>query len=302
MRHHTSGVPSKAPRASGDDLTLETHVRALAGVELAHRPGTVHEYASPNYQVLGTIVETVSGQTFGAYIDDGAYIDQHIFGPLGMERSFVSRGRRGRPTWRAEASGHHYWFGFPVAGELPEEPDRLPTAALMASAEDLSSYLIAQLNEGRYEQTSIVSPAGMAELHRPAVAIDGETSYAMGWPVGPIAGVSAIHHGGIRPDFRGKMVLLPGTGWGVAVLTNASSVLGDSTSHRIADGVAARLVGQARRGVGLTLGRLSLVVAAVLAIATFNLVKDVATLRRWRTKLLAGAAGRGSTPDVLRGG
>lgn len=92
MLHHTSGVPSKAPRASGDDPTLETHVRALAGVELAHRPGTVHEYASPNYQVLGTIVETVSGQTFGAYIDDGAYIDEHIFGPLGMERSFVSRG------------------------------------------------------------------------------------------------------------------------------------------------------------------------------------------------------------------
>jgi hypothetical protein len=72
-------------------------------------------------------------------------------------------------------------------------------------------------------------------------------SYALGWREGRIGGVRAVHHGGIVPDFRGKMVMLPDSGWGVVVLTNVSSAIPwpvAPTSHRLADDIAVRLAGQ----------------------------------------------------------
>ena len=55
-----------------------------------------------------------------------------------------------------------------------------------------------------------------------------------------------MHHGGITPNFRGKMVMLPDSGWGVVVLTNASTGIPMPvvpTSHRLADDIAAYLAG-----------------------------------------------------------
>ena len=65
---HTSGIPTAAPRATDDDRTLTSHVRALQQVSLAAAPGTAHRYASPNYLVLGAIVEAVTGSSYAAYL------------------------------------------------------------------------------------------------------------------------------------------------------------------------------------------------------------------------------------------
>lgn len=42
------------------------------------------------------------------------------------------------------AQGHRYWFGYPVLATLRHEADRLPTAALISSANDLARFLLAQ--------------------------------------------------------------------------------------------------------------------------------------------------------------
>ncbi|WP_019588174.1 serine hydrolase domain-containing protein [Deinococcus apachensis] len=232
---HTTGIPTRAPRA-GEPATLEDQVRALSRVHLSHPPGTRYEYASPNYLILGAIVERVSGQTYGDFLR------RNVFTPLNMNRSFTSQDA----AWRSGmSSGHRYWLGFPAPVLLPYEADRLPTAAIISSAGDLGHYLIAQLSGGRYAERRVLSAAGVAQMHRGTVAAPGENfRYAMGWREGPVRGVPAIHHGGILPHFRGKMVLLRETGWGVAVLTNVSSVLPlVPTSHRMADDIAASLVG-----------------------------------------------------------
>lgn len=286
LLNHTSGLPERAPRAADDDRTLAGQVRALSAVELARAPGEAHEYSSPNYQVLGLIVELVSGQPFGEYVR------QRIFDPLAMEHSFVSQDEAQRAGM---ASGHQLWFGYPVATTLPHEADRLPTAALIGSAEDLAHYLIAQLNGGRYAGAGVVSPAGMEELHRPTAAGDG-FAYAMGWRVGPVNGLPAIHHGGVVPNFRGKMVLLPEERWGVVVLTNVSSVLVDPTSHRLADGVAGLLAGQAPPRTGSNLGRLYPLLGLGFLLASANQLKEAVTLRRWRARLARRAPGARGLP------
>ena len=116
LLNQTSGLPTKAPRAwRKADSTLEAHVRALSDVQLAHPPGAAYEYSSPNYQILGLIVQEVSGQPFGEYVQ------KNILTPLGMDSSFISQTEALRAG--SMAGGHRYWFGQPVEADLPYEED-----------------------------------------------------------------------------------------------------------------------------------------------------------------------------------
>ena len=278
LLNHTSGIPTQAPRAQGASLTLQDHVRALASVALRNPPGTVHEYASPNYQVLGAIVEQVSGQSFADYVQ------QQIFAPLDMRSSYTDQTQA---IANGMARGHRYWFGFPVPVTLAHEHDRLPTASMISSAQDLSHYLIAQLNGGTFAGQSVLSPANVAEMQRPTAPSEG-FSYAMGWRVGPVEGVPAIHHGGIVPHFRGKMVLLPEQQWGVAVLTNVSTAFPlpiQPTSHRLADAIAGYLVGQPLSHNSYSQSLLYLVIAAGMALVVLNQLSSLVRLGRWRAGL-----------------
>ena len=272
LLNQTSGLPRNAPWAEDNDATLEDHVRALSAAKLASPPGTKHLYSSPNYQVLGLIVETLSGRSFGSYVDE------RIFAPLEMSRSFVSMENARQAGL---ASGHRLWFGMAVPADLPYEAGRKPTAALIASAEDLAHWVIVHMNGGRWQETSVISPEGIATLHHPAAEGEG-FHYAMGWRVGPIRGEPALHHGGILPHYRGKMVILPEKDWGVVVLTNVASVLGGATSHRIANNVAGMLVGRPPTKSRLGVGLIYTLVTIGIVIVSVSMIRDLFKLRKWR--------------------
>ncbi len=287
LLHHTSGLPTGAPRARTDPATLEDLIHALESVELAHAPGEVHEYSSPNYLVLGALVEQASGNSFAEQVQKG------IFAPLGMRSSLTSPSTAGETPM---ARGHRYWFGFPRPVDLAHEADRLPTAALISSAEDLGRFLAALLG-GEPGAAAILSPSGRAEMLRPAAPSAG-FSYAMGWRVGDVRGVPAIHHGGIVPHFRGKMVMVPEGRWGVAVLTNASSVLPLSpTSHRMADNIAAMLAGKKLPDAGSRFQKVQAYLAIAIALISLHQLWGASRLARWRAAL-AGRARRSVGWDV----
>src|SRR5829696_6012987 len=173
-----SKATGNAYATSGDthDSALEDRVRALRDVELTEPVGTTWQYSNANYWTLGMIVQAVSGQSYETYIQ------QHIFDPLQMRNSYTSRTeavQHGLPT------GHRYWYGFPVASELPFDRGGLGSGGLSSSARDMTHYLGLYLNDGRVGATALVSPAGAAELQRAGVptGLDG-VSYAMGWDVG----------------------------------------------------------------------------------------------------------------------
>ncbi|MBC8088257.1 MAG: beta-lactamase family protein [Phycisphaerae bacterium] len=283
VRHlltHTSGIPTRAPQATEDPATLEDHVRALANVELSHAPGGTHEYASPNYIVLGAIIEAVSGLPYAQYVQ------QHVFDVLDMRHSFTDQSRA---IQDGMAQGHRYWFGFPVATTLPHESDRMPTAALISSARDLGHYLVAQLNGGLYGDRSILSPAGMRALHTPAAPGDG-FAYGFGWRVSQMAGDTAVHHGGIVPNFRVKVTMLPARGWGVAVLTNVSTSLPlpvTPTSHRLADAIALHLAGAPLTDTGKSFSTLYLVVTLGMLLILARQVVGLIRIDRWRERQLS---------------
>ena len=70
------------------EVSLAENVRRLAGLPLHHQPGTAWEYGL-NTDVLGRLVEVVSGQSLGAFIG------RRIFRPLKMNETYLppARGR-----------------------------------------------------------------------------------------------------------------------------------------------------------------------------------------------------------------
>jgi CubicO group peptidase (beta-lactamase class C family) len=268
---------------SGDthDSALDDRVWALRYAELTQPVGTTWQYSNANYWTLGMIVQAVSGQSYEAYIQ------QHIFGPLQMGNSYTSQtaaAANGLPT------GHCYWYGFPVASELPFDRGGLGSMGLSASAQDMSGYLSLYLNRGQHGATTLISPAGAAELQRAGVptGLDG-VSYAMGWEVGQVHGTTTISHDGSGFDSHANVVLLPDRGWGVVVMENGENspdeFFGSRRMTGIAYGVAGLLIGEdpPATSSSLSLWAVYGVVLGILIIQVVGMVRSARTIRTWQT-------------------
>jgi CubicO group peptidase (beta-lactamase class C family) len=284
LLNHTSGLSTKTGRmleGTGDttDSALEEAVRRLSTAELTAPVGKTYQYSSAGYWVLGLIVQTVTGPSYESYVET------QILDLLQMRHSFTSEAAAQE---QGLATGYHYSLGRPRAVDLPYNRGQIPAGHLISSAEDMTHYLIAQLNGGSYGTASVLSPARVGELHRPAVETPkADTFYAMGWVNGPVNGISAIYHQGDGFNFQANVVLVPGSRTGVVVLMNAENNLDLFVNNRmgtIADGVTSLLEGDEPppppSGVIMFL-----VYAALFAIIVLQLrgiIRSVAALRTGR--------------------
>jgi len=242
--NQTSGLSTKTGRSfqgNGDTSAgaLEKAVRKLRAVELTAPVGKTHQYSTINYSVLGLIVQTVSGRSYESYVQ------KNILDPLRMRDSFTSEAAGDQ---HGLATGYNYWLGRPRTAHVPYNRGLIPAGYLISSAEDMTHYLVAQLNGGRYGTASVLSAAGVRELHRPAVPTPAAgTSYGMGWFVGPVNGIPAVHHQGETFNFHANAVLVPRSRSGVIVLMNAENSVDLFLSGRmgsISEGVTSLLEGR----------------------------------------------------------
>ncbi len=282
LLNHTSGISTKTGRSyQGDGDTsataLEQAVRKLKSAGLIAPVGSKYQYSTINYSVLGLIVQTVTGQSYESYIQT------RIFDPLQMRSSYTSK-VAAQP--QGLATGHNYWFGRPRAANEAYNRGLLPAGFLISSAEDMTHYVISQLNGGRYRGTSLLSSGGIGELHRPAVATPEEgTSYGMGWFVGPRNDIPAVHHQGETFNYHANVVLIPQSRRGVVVLMNSENSLDLFTKGRmgtVADGVASLVEGQETPSPPSNVPTFIVYAAlfALLVLQTRGIVKSVAALRR----------------------
>lgn len=286
LLNQTSGLSTKTGRAfqgDGDtsDAALERAVRKLSSVELTAPVGETHQYSTINYSVLGLIVQTLTGRSYENYVQ------KEILDPLRMRHSFASESAA---KHHGLATGHHYWFGRPRAANLPYNRGLVPAGYLISSAEDMTHYLIAQLNGGRYRKASVLSPAGVRALHRPAVATPkAGTSYGMGWFVGPVNGIPAIHHQGETFNFHANAVLVPESKRGVVVLMNAENSVDLFLNGRmgtISEGVTSLLEGREPSPPPSSIGPFLVytLLFSIIVLQLGGMTRSVMHLRRGRVK------------------
>jgi CubicO group peptidase (beta-lactamase class C family) len=286
LLNHTSGLPQSTaygPMLSNDmsDGALSERVGALSDAELGHGAGQAFEYTDANYDTLGLIVEKVSGQTYETSIRE------RIFAPLGMSHSFTDQVDARQSGM---ATGHRSWFGFPRPFDAPYSRAAMPSSYLISSAEDITHFLICQLNGGTYDAASVLSPAGVAAMHQPAVREgDRDIFYGMGWESRTLAGVPVVRHKGTNANFYADMVLYKEGGWGIVILTNLDSLnFNGGRLQGLSAGVLSLLRGEAPPDVQMPhhplLASATLVIAAVTALMLSAMVWSLLTLRHSRTR------------------
>ncbi|WP_203989990.1 serine hydrolase domain-containing protein [Sphaerisporangium rufum] len=271
LLNHTSGLSDRTnPSFSAPAVrSLREAVAAMRTARLAAEPGSRFEYHNPNFQLAARLVEVVSGRPFDAYLRE------RLFRPLGMTDSrSIDTADELPPSSR----GHLMVAGTPLA--LPEPPAfGAGSGAVLSTARDMAAWLIAHNDEGRGpDGTPVVSAAAIAEVHRSAA--DG---HGLGWQADTSAsGTPLIEHDGDMMTFTAYQALLPGTGYGVAVMANTG------TLHRDAQTIGAGLIDliegrtPARPGtplVWMDLTTLALVLAAVPLGA-----RGIGRARRWAAR------------------
>ncbi|MGW0519372.1 serine hydrolase domain-containing protein [Crossiella sp. NPDC003009] len=245
--------------------TLAESVASMRSARLAADPGTHWEYHNPNFQVAARLVEVVSGQDFDSYLR------QHILIPLGMTTSRTLNTAKDLPS----PSGHLLVLGLPIA--LPEPPAfGNGSGGMLSTAQDLSSWLIAQNNNGRGPTgAQIATPATLTATHTPSPA---SGDYALGWSLGRTdSGAPLIAHSGDLFTATAYQALLPSTGHGIAVLANTGM------THADAPALARRLIALLEnRPIPAPATPLLLTDAILLALTLATTLLTIQGLRRAR--------------------
>lgn len=213
---HTSGlVDYEDVMPPGDAQITDAGVVALLTAQDStyFPPGARYRYSNSGYAVVSQIVEAVSGQSFGTFLED------RIFGPLGMTGTV------------AHVEGHttvpHRAFGYsPAANGAWTRTDQSATSAVLGdggiytSLHDLHRWLA--VVEGRES----LLPAGLAEaaFTPHTVTDDGEASYGYGWFLDRPGGRRRYRHEGSTIGFRNAVQRFPDEDLTVVLLTNRNAM------------------------------------------------------------------------------
>ncbi|WP_164515178.1 serine hydrolase domain-containing protein [Paenibacillus lentus] len=212
--HHTSGVPFASLASIPIDASeeaLERTVRGIAGSELASRPGESYEYATINYDVLGLVIQQLSGMTYEQYM-------LKMLQELGLNHTLpVSElNNDGRV-----AKGYKILMSSPHQFPAPIYRGNTPAGYLLSNVDDIGRWLMLQL--GNVD----VLPAYQSILDRshdpgtlPQQDQDGNY-YAAGWFVSSQG--NEWSHQGSNPNYSSYIILRPDQKLGVGVLANINS-------------------------------------------------------------------------------
>nr|SBO93034.1 Beta-lactamase [Nonomuraea gerenzanensis] len=264
----TSGMADSTFREKSlpQPSTLKGAVARLRTARLAAAPGTAYSYHNTNFQVAARLVEVVSGRPFAAFLD------AEVFEPLGMRHSTTIDTDRDLP---GSARGHLYVLGHAIP--LPE-----PTGfgngsgGVLSTAHDLARWLIAQSTGD-----GVLSPSSVEALRTPSRQNPG---YALGWSLGRTPrGAATLEHGGDLFTSTAHQLLIPASGYGIAVMANTGTAFEDA--GQLMDGLVALVEGAPPPlpdGSPFLVTDLLFLLSALVAIALG--VRGVVRARRWTAR------------------
>ncbi len=167
---HTAGIPYEHPLwartdlnipflASLENIVLEDAINQLANRPLLHQPGEHFSYG-PNTDILGRLVEVVSGQSLAKYFQE------HIFSPLGMEDTYfylpdekadrlVTLFEKESSESPLKVSSDETYQNFARSGE---QTYYLGGAGLVSTAADYAKVCQIILNKGIHNGVRLLSP------------------------------------------------------------------------------------------------------------------------------------------------
>ncbi|MHC1771834.1 MAG: serine hydrolase domain-containing protein [Flexilinea sp.] len=221
LLQHTSGLSEAGYVADFPPETdLETMVRDLSRAKITAPVGTKMQYFNQGYSTLGLIIEKISGQSYGDYINE------HIFTPLKMTNSFTDPAAA---KTAGLSQGYSQIFMFAVPLKQTFYQSDLPAGYIISTANDMARFLMALGNGGELDGVRVLKPENVQLMFTPNSAIN--STYGFGWYIGQYNGETKITHGGDTERFHTSVLLLPERGLSLVILINENHLIKDFNEY-----------------------------------------------------------------------
>lgn len=238
VRHlltHTSGLPDYEDLMQGGGWTEQHQIQddeVLALLKRAPAPkfmaGTSWAYSNSGYVVLGLIVAKASGMSYGDFLE------QRIFGPLGMNHTLAYINGRGRVPERA--FGHSRQGGKFVETDQSSTSATLGDGGIYSNLDDLAKWDDALANHRLLSETeaeAALTPVRLADgsgTRWPALPGDDNLNpgkpveYGFGWFLDSYSGRPRMWHSGSTRGFSTVIDRFPRERLTIVVLCNRTDL------------------------------------------------------------------------------
>ena len=213
---HTAGFEEAIKDLITADQNTKDDLRGYVVSHLPRRiypPGKVPAYSNYATTLAGYIVQRVSGEPF----DD--YIEHHIFQPLHMEHatfrqplpeSFKANMSSGYQLGSGEAKPYEFVTAFPAG-------------SVAITADDITHFIIAHLQNGQYEGAQILPEATAKQMHSRTFSVAPDLNgMCLGFYQENRNGHSIIGHGGDTQYFHSDLHLILDSNVGFFISQNSA--------------------------------------------------------------------------------
>lgn len=211
LLNHTSGLPDVRSynweNNHQDQNALGEYVEGIK-LHLISEPSSAYHYSNLGYNILGYIIEKVSGQIF----ED--YLKQHILNPARMfDSDFryfnIADSLKTYPHSKSTLLGNIY-----TREVYPYTREHAPGSTLNASANDLAQWMIYFMKK----VDDSTSTDSYRDMLKPS--FDAYPAIGLGFQLYDMDTFKAVGHFGGDKGFRGFLIMIPDEKAGVVVLGN----------------------------------------------------------------------------------
>lgn len=197
---------------SGKKITIQHLLTHTSGIteslesKQEFTPGDRMNYSNTGYNLLGKIIEKVSGLSYDKFLD------KNIFEPLIMRNTGFEHAKLKVENM---ASGYKLQDGAYIASNVRDVSGAYAAGALYSTTKDMHLWNEA-LNSEKLVERSILEQA-----FSPATLNNGSKSnYGFGWMLNPWNGLKEVSHGGDITGFNSYISRFPEEHFAVIILSN----------------------------------------------------------------------------------
>jgi CubicO group peptidase (beta-lactamase class C family) len=176
--------------------------------------GELTAYSNYGTALAGYIVEVVSGMPFEQYIE------AFIFAPLSMSHSTF---RQPLPPNLADHLANSYSYTGEFVPGVFTYPNLIPAATMSSTAHDMANFLIAHLQEGRFESSQMLKPETVRQMHSHLFSNDERLDgFAYGFMEWDFNGQRILWHSGDIGNWHSGVAIIPEENLGFFVNYNSN--------------------------------------------------------------------------------
>ena len=221
LLNHTAGLDWRLIADTGDgDDALAEFVARLVELEQLTVPGTRTSYSQVGYNLVGRIIEKVTGLTFERAVET------LVLEPLGLsETLYAMDDIMTRPT---VAMGHNADENgeYAIARQWKDNRANNPGGGIASSVADQLRWARFHLSDGHApDGTEVLPTETLHQMRVPTAELHSSTlgdAIGIGWFLRDVDGVRTVGHGGSGNGQFAELLTVPERDFAIVVASNAS--------------------------------------------------------------------------------